>query len=476
MSETFSDPKIDLVRVPFLEGLSRVCMLLALGHFLCIPPLYFMAVQSHGHPLLRNYITAITISGILLTVIALFSRIQRFRSTLSYLSFSLLFVQVTYFLFHIKSFFHPVVMFYPLLCILAPPVLGKRGSYFIVIASQVIMLLFYSLENQRAALWQLVLMVIGLTFAGYLSNIVWGGMLDRESKLRKTLNELKKKSDEMETWIQQLGRASSLISAGQLSTALPTPPPFRVFAELTRSLEQMQEKLRAYFANLLLKDRIGSIGLLASGIAHELNTPLTTLQFLLDREKRIPVDLKDEILLEVERMSGITKGLLQFASPREAQLMDLNALVLETEPLLHRAKKDRVELELDLEKSALPITVVPNQIQQVLLNLFMNAKDAIENTSKPVITIRTRRKSDFAFELIVADNGCGMDSQTLSRVLEPFYTTKAPGRGTGLGLFIVHQVCEAHKATLEIESSLQKGTTVRLSFTPAEATPLQKAA
>jgi two-component system NtrC family sensor kinase len=278
------------------------------------------------------------------------------------------------------------------------------------------------------------------------------------------LKEIEQKNTEMETWVHRLGEASSQISAGDFSTSLPKPPAEKIFGELTHNLEQMQARLNQYFSNLVLKDRLSSLGVMASGIAHELNTPLTTMQFILDSDSQLSADTRTRLQEEITRMGKITRDLLSFARPHPQEFFNLNEVVQKTEPLLKTPLTKNMALEVHLTPEEIPIRGVFNELQQILFNLVHNAMDATEGVSSPRILIQTEKREDGVAILSVTDNGSGIEKAALQKILDPFFTTKSPGRGTGLGLFVVHQIVQKHDAILSIESEKGVGTAVRILF------------
>lgn len=466
----FPITKVDTaeVRSSFLEGLSRICLALGVGHFLCIPPLY---LAFGGYPTGRfhlYYITTIALSGAALLGIAFLCRYTKLRGALSYFSLGILFVQAVFFLSEERTLYGPVTMFFPMLCAIAAPMVGRRHlSYFAASASSVTLLFFHFIIFKQGwgGLPALTLMHVVLFFTAFVSESMWARIRRREFELEHALESLRAKNTQMEAWIEQLGRATSLISTGHVGASLPGPAPSRVFDELTRSMGEMQAKVREYFTSVFLEDRLNSLGVLASGVAHELNTPLTTMHFLVAGSKEIPEETKKSLIQEINRLSGIAKSLLSFARPRtEAEVTDLNEIVRSAEPLLKPVGRDRIRLELTLCPEPLPIRALANEIQQILLNLYLNAVDALEGRPDPFVRLSTETTAEGSVVLSVQDNGAGIPQGLLAKILTPFFTTKQPGKGTGLGLFIIHQIATRHEAKLLIDSDEGKGTRVRLVF------------
>src|ERR1035438_2214610 len=164
------------------------------------------------------------------------------------------------------------------------------------------------------------------------------------------------------------------------------------------------------------------------------------------------------------RGATLVKGLLSFARHglAEEKILDLNALVHEEVALLERTTFQRVHLEIDLAEDLLPIKGDPGALSNALLNLCINAVDAMPEGGR--LALITRNGADGMVFLEVADSGSGMSREVLNKATEPFFTTKPLGKGTGLGLSIVYGTMKAHGGTMEIQSEPGKGTRVTLRF------------
>ena len=192
---------------------------------------------------------------------------------------------------------------------------------------------------------------------------------------------------------------------------------------------------------LIQTDKLSSIGLLAAGVAHEVNTPLAVIstyaqmlakQIAGDAEK---APLLEKIAKQTFRASEIVNSLLNFSrtSTTEYAGVDLNKVLSETLTLIgHQLAKAEVEVKLALDETLPRIKGNPGKLQQVFLNLFLNARDAME--SGGVLAVKTHA-SDGLVRVTVADTGSGIAPEYLTRVFDPFFTTKAARRGTGLGTF-----------------------------------------
>lgn len=243
----------------------------------------------------------------------------------------------------------------------------------------------------------------------------------------------------------------------------------RLQRETAKQLETLQQLHHA--------ERLATVGKLASGLAHELGTPLNVVS---GRAKMISgQDLTDEQVIEsatiideqAGRMTNIIKQLLDFARHRrmEKDLVDVNEVITKVFAMMRpMARQRKVSLAYTGEKFPDRIRLDPMQIQQVLSNLIMNAIHAMPNGG--VITLQAERKQvtpppDFSgaegeyFCLSVTDEGVGIPKEDLSQIFVPFFSTKEVGEGTGLGLSISHGIVSEHGGWIAVESELGKGTT-----------------
>jgi two-component system NtrC family sensor kinase len=221
-------------------------------------------------------------------------------------------------------------------------------------------------------------------------------------------------------------------------------------------------------------DKLSSIGLLAAGVAHEINTPLAVIssyaQMLSkqrkDDEKLGPV--LDKITQQSFRASEIANGLLNFSrtSTTEFRATDLNQVIHDTISLIeHQLNKARIEIDLELEENLPAINGNHGKLQQVFLNLLLNAKDAMPAGGR----LRVCTRSNGHVEASVCDSGSGIAPENLKRIYDPFFTTKTapkPGerRGTGLGLAVSYGIIQEHSGKIHVESAPGAGTTFLLEF------------
>ena len=221
--------------------------------------------------------------------------------------------------------------------------------------------------------------------------------------------------------------------------------------------------------------KMEAVGLLAGGIAHDFNNLLTAIlgTATLLRETLPAGSEQAEEIREIEtaaqRGASLTRQLLTFTRRQvhQPRAIELNQLIIQMSHLLRRLLGEEIRLETRLDSSGAWIKADPGNIEQVLMNLAVNARDAMPRGG--VLTIRTGRLPPGpgddgvgAVELTVADNGLGMPPEIQARAFEPFFTTKEVGRGSGLGLATVYGIVEQAGGTIELESSPGEGTTFRI--------------
>ena len=234
---------------------------------------------------------------------------------------------------------------------------------------------------------------------------------------------------------------------------------------------------RVFQSQLLQTEKLSALGQMITGVAHELSNPLTSIlgyaQRLLLREDATGRTAEvRQIFLEAERAGGILRQLLFSAreAPAERRRVALNQVVMRSMELQRfsmAAEKTRFELDLD---PALPMVMGdPAQLQQVLMNLLGNARQAIQQQGRGgSIRVRTRQTAEQRVQLTVEDDGPGVPQGILARIFDPFFTTKAAGVGTGLGLSIVLNIVREHGGTVNVLRGAEGGAIFSLEFPLAE--------
>ena len=226
--------------------------------------------------------------------------------------------------------------------------------------------------------------------------------------------------------------------------------------------------------------KLEAVGQLAGGVAHDFNNLLTVIigygQSLLADLEGEPQQAAKEVCMAAERASTLTRQLLAFSRRQflQPQILDLNAVVRELEGMLRRVIGEDVECELLLDPALGRVMADEGQIQQIVLNLAVNARDAMPEGGR--LTVQTCQVDSFPEYagvaigsdpvryvcLSVTDDGCGMDPETRARIFEPFFTTKDPGRGTGLGLSTVYGIVKQSDGEIRVRSAPDRGTTVEI--------------
>ena len=240
-----------------------------------------------------------------------------------------------------------------------------------------------------------------------------------------------------------------------------------IFDDVTDRAELEQRLVQA--------DKLSSIGLLAAGVAHEVNTPLAVIstyaQMLAkqvgdDSQKSL---ILDKIAKQTFRASEIVNSLLNFSRTSTTSFGDvnLNRVIQETLSLLeHQLQKSGIQVKLDFEAELAPIHANAGKLQQVFLNLFLNARDAMAKGG--TLEVRTWTDESSA-KIEVADTGPGISPEHLHRIYDPFFTTKAARKGTGLGLSVTYGIIQEHGGSIEVSNRRSGGARFRLDLPLARA-------
>jgi PAS domain S-box-containing protein len=251
--------------------------------------------------------------------------------------------------------------------------------------------------------------------------------------------------------------------------------------DITESLEKETQLMQA--------GKMSTLGEMATGVAHELNQPLTALQIAADfiwnmcrEQKPIPEDLLDlisqQIKDQISRAVGIINHLRQFGRKGEAhkEEIDINEPLRGVFTLLGQQLKVRgIRIVLDLHENMPPIVGNSHRLEQVFIDIVMNARDAMEERRKRfpsddaenTLTVRSFRENG-SVAVTIADTGIGIPDENREKIFEPFFTTKKVGDGTGLGLSISYGIVKDHGGTIAVESAVGKGTAFTLSFPACE--------
>ncbi|HXX28891.1 MAG TPA: ATP-binding protein [Terriglobales bacterium] len=230
-------------------------------------------------------------------------------------------------------------------------------------------------------------------------------------------------------------------------------------------------------AQLAQSDKLSSIGLLAAGVAHEVNTPLAVISSYAQMlAKQLQGDsakssLLEKITRQTFRASEIVNNLLNFSRTTGTEFsdVDMNKVIADTLTLLdHQLKTSKVRVEAEFSPALPTIHGNAGRLQQVFLNLFLNAKDAMVNGG----TLRVATANGEGVSVMVSDSGSGIAPEHIRRIYDPFFTTKTSregqARGTGLGLSVTYGIIQEHAGKIRVESSEREGTTFYLDFPPVK--------
>src|SRR5271169_1085106 len=235
-----------------------------------------------------------------------------------------------------------------------------------------------------------------------------------------------------------------------------------LFDDVTQR-ERMEEQMSQ-------TEKLTSLGLLAAGVAHEVNTPLAVISnYIQMLAKQMPegdprLTIIEKIVKQTFRASEIVNNLLNFSrtGPGELADVDLNRVVEETLSLVaHPLKTSQIQVVKQLTEGLPPVRGSANKLQQVFLNLFLNARDAMP--SGGMLEVRTGAHNG-SVEIEVADTGNGIPREYIHRIFDPFFTTKGTGRGTGLGLSVSYGIIKEHAGKIDVRSTPGRGTSFHVEF------------
>lgn len=225
--------------------------------------------------------------------------------------------------------------------------------------------------------------------------------------------------------------------------------------------------------NLLQSQKMEAIGKLAGGVAHDFNNILTTIlgySELILSKNDIQSDLKESVL-EIEqsakRAASLTHQLLAYSRKQilKQESLDCNSIIENMRKMLSPLIGEKVKLEVNLEKNLPFIKGDKHQIEQIIMNLVVNAKDAMPNGGVLKIVTESKFELDINYTILkISDSGIGIKKEDVPYIFEPFFTTKETGKGTGLGLSVVYGIVNQHNGTINIETILEKGTTFIIEF------------
>ncbi len=246
-----------------------------------------------------------------------------------------------------------------------------------------------------------------------------------------------------------------------------------LIATLELKVEERTRALRAAEAEVAQNEKLAAVGQLASGIAHELNNPLTgVLTFTSLLRKKTPDGSRDAedldlVIRETKRCAGIIRRLLDFAREKVPSkgYIDVNPLVEDVVRIVDRpATLQDIQIRSELDPALPPVWGEGDLIKQVVMNIVVNATQAVGDHGRVVVRSRLADDAPGMVEIAISDNGSGIPPAHLQRIFEPFFTTKEVGKGTGLGLSVSYGIVKAHGGHIKVESAVGEGTTFRIQL------------
>ncbi len=246
------------------------------------------------------------------------------------------------------------------------------------------------------------------------------------------------------------------------------------------SLEDSHEELVKAHNDVVKAEKLASAGRLSAGVAHEIGNPIGIIQGYVELLQRVDIDAQERMqygeraLSELDRISRLIRQLLDYAasSPKDAEAVTIDRELFSVVLDLAAIEKRRRNAEIDMNiEAGLTVCIDRGGLQQVLLNCILNCLDAIEaadGDAPPVIAVSAYKSSDPAgadmVRISIEDNGVGFDQEAAGQLFDPFYTSKETGKGTGLGLFVSHNIIGAAGGSIDIENNEQGGVTVRITL------------
>ena len=272
------------------------------------------------------------------------------------------------------------------------------------------------------------------------------------------------------------GQATGEVMTRALNYAIERKRAAEELHKAHKQLQETHEKLKASQEQLIQAEKMSAIGTMVAGVAHELNNPLTAIiqfarycgKFTDTEDSRY--EILQDIVHEGQRCAAIVRDLLTFSTmgePEDVESQDCNTILDRVLNLIrYRVENENVTLSRDIPESLPLLQVKVNEIQQVLLNLITNALDAVRSSDRKEINISVRPEGRH-MQITITDTGIGIPGESLNRIFDPFYTTKPPGRGTGLGLTVTRNIVNPYGGEIYCQSDPGNGTRIVVTL-PAE--------
>jgi signal transduction histidine kinase len=273
--------------------------------------------------------------------------------------------------------------------------------------------------------------------------------------------------------LRRLEKSTESIAKGQFKPIHDLPPEKEI-REIFDSFNRMAEQLKIREEQLVQSKKLASLGTMLAGVAHEVNNPLSNIssscEILMEELDHADPDwqkqLLKKVLEQVDKARGIVLNLLEFSRNKDfsKEWFELEPIIRKTLSLLHGQIPPQIQVDVEVEPR-LKIYADKQRFQQAVMNLVSNAVQAIDGEG--VVSIKARQATDGFVEVAIRDTGKGIKQEDLPKIFDPFFTTKDVGKGTGLGLFITHDIILRHGGSIQVDSEPGKGTTFLLKL-PAQ--------
>ena len=242
------------------------------------------------------------------------------------------------------------------------------------------------------------------------------------------------------------------------------------YDNLEKKVKERSEELKQAQYQVMQQEKMASLGLLASGIAHEIGNPLTSISSLTQVLRRrlkdeMNVEYLNTIMKNIDRISRIVRELVDFSRPSsyELKLSDINQIIQSAVGIVRYDKRSKdIGYDLSLDPNLPGTIIVADQLLQVFVNILFNAVDAMQGYGN-LISVSTKTE-DGQILISIKDTGCGIPEEYLSKIFEPFYTTKEVGKGTGLGLSVSYGIIRNFDGEILVESEVGKGSTFTIKL------------
>lgn len=241
--------------------------------------------------------------------------------------------------------------------------------------------------------------------------------------------------------------------------------------ERTQEIEEAFEQLKVAQKHLVHGEKMNAMGKFISGLAHEINNPLDGIQNCIRTVKNEPDDKKQldtylDLSLEgLTKIELLVKRLLDYAKPHPSQKLDvnINKLLDDILVLVNIRLRDRnIKVQKNYESKRLILNGDPNYLEQIFMNLILNASDAMDNGG--TLTISTKNQDEFNVHVMIKDTGSGIPEKNIDKIFDPFFTTKQQIKGTGLGLYLSYNAVKEHKGEIKVKSELNRGTEFEITL------------